>query len=152
MLVVGIALVASPTNADNLKPFTSDGCSSFPDGTLEQRELWRDCCVVHDRSYWQGGTYQQRLKADQTLKQCVAKVGKPNIAKLMLAGVRVGGSPLWPTSYRWGYGWDFPKSYAELSEQEIKQISVLWDKYLMLDQIRTNGLKAKTKSPLKDKD
>ena len=91
--------------SSTLKPFESDGCSSFPDGTLGQSELWLQCCVEHDRSYWKGGTYSDRLSADKELEMCVADVGEPAIAKLMLAGVRVGGTPIWPTSFRWGYGW-----------------------------------------------
>ena len=39
------------------------------------------------------GTYQQRLDSDQALKICLASVGQPEIAALMLAGVRVGGTP-----------------------------------------------------------
>lgn len=116
--------------ADAIAPFTSDGCSSFPNGTLAERSLWLDCCVVHDKSYWQGGTEQQRLLADLTLKECVTSVGKPNIAKLMLSGVRVGGSPYWPTSYRWGYGWKFPRKYSELSSNEKAQVREAWKLYL----------------------
>ena len=111
--------------ADNIKPFTSDGCSAFPDGTFQQKELWLTCCNAHDYSYWQGGTYEDRLNADKKLHHCVAKVGEPQIAKLMLAGVRVGGSPYLPTSFRWGYGWSYPRWYKALTEAEKKQIALL---------------------------
>ena len=43
----------------------------------------------------------------------------------MLAGVRVGGSPYFPTSFRWGYGWPYPRWYRTLSESELKQIKLL---------------------------
>ena len=112
----------SPAKASQIKPFTSDGCSAFPEGTLKQKELWLRCCTIHDLAYWQGGTYQQRIDADIALKQCVAAVGQKEIAVLMLAGVRVGGSPFFPTSFRWGYGWPYPKFYGELSEEEQAQI------------------------------
>lgn len=105
-----------------IKPFTSDGCSSFPDGTLAQGDLWLSCCTAHDYAYWKGGTYDERLRADEELKMCVEEVGEPEIALLMLAGVRVGGSPLWPTSYRWGYGWSYFKWYGSLTEDELRQI------------------------------
>ncbi len=111
--------------ADNIKPFTSDGCSAFPNGTFQQNKLWLACCTAHDYTYWQGGTYKERLKADTELHHCVAKVGEPKIAKLMLAGVRVGGTPYLPTSFRWGYGWSYPRWYKALSEAEKKQISTL---------------------------
>lgn len=133
IIPLGLFILVSSINAqtiETIKPFTSDGCSSFPDGTLAQKKLWLKCCVEHDKSYWQGGTKQQRLDADIQLKQCVESVGKPRIAELMLAGVRVGGSPYWPTKFRWGYGWDYPKGYAELSNQEKEQASKAWQNYL----------------------
>ena len=41
-LVIATALLlslASQARAAELKPFTSDGCSAFPDGTPEQQDL-----------------------------------------------------------------------------------------------------------------
>ena len=40
----------------------------------------------------------------------------------MLAGVRVGGSPFFPTTFRWGYGWEYPRFYGELSDEELDKI------------------------------
>ncbi len=108
--------------AAELAPFTSDGCSAFPEGTPEQKQLWLKCCTAHDFAYWQGGTYSQRLEADKALQRCVASVGEEEIALVMLAGVRVGGSPYWPTQFRWGYGWPWPRNYGELSEEELKAV------------------------------
>jgi len=65
--------------SDELAPFTSDGCSSFPDGTLKQQELWLDCCVEHDKAYWLGGDYADRLQADKDLEACVGKVGEKRL-------------------------------------------------------------------------
>jgi len=115
--------------SDELAPFTSDGCSSFPDGTLKQQELWLDCCVEHDKAYWLGGDYADRLQADKDLEACVGKVGEKAIAKLMLAGVRVGGSPYWPTSFRWGYGWDYPRGYQKPTEEELALAKKLLAEY-----------------------
>jgi hypothetical protein len=110
-------------SADNaLKPFTSDGCSLFPDGTPDQQSLWMACCIRHDIAYWQGGTWAQRLAADQALETCVSEVGEPKVAQLMLAGVRLGGSPYFNTWYRWGYGWPYKRGYAALTEEEKGQI------------------------------
>ena len=111
--------------AGTLKPFASDGCSAFPDGTIEQKQLWLSCCISHDKAYWQGGTYEQRKTADLALQQCVASVGHPHIAQLMLAGVRVGGSPYLPTAFRWGYGWPYLRSYRPLSDDELKQVEIM---------------------------
>jgi len=108
--------------AGDLKPFHSDGCSIFPDGTLKQNKLWLRCCVAHDRAYWIGGTENERLQADQTLKECVAGIGEPEIADVMLAGVRIGGSPYLPTSFRWGYGWPDARGYQPLSDEEKAQV------------------------------
>jgi hypothetical protein len=42
----------------------------------------------------------------------------------MYQGVRVGGGPELPTSYRWGYGWPFPyrNDYAPLNAAERAQV------------------------------
>ncbi len=83
-------VVPGAVTAAEIAPFTSDGCSAFPDGTIDQNQLWLNCCTEHDRTYWMGGTREDRTIADQVLKDCVASVGHPHIAELMLAGVRVG--------------------------------------------------------------
>lgn len=122
MIFMCVSLIV---NADEIRPFTSDGCSLFPDGTMKHNQLWLACCTAHDYAYWQGGTYQDRLIADKALRQCVSKVGQPEIAKLMLAGVRIGGSPYFPTSFRWGYGWPYPRWYKALSTEEIEQVKAI---------------------------
>lgn len=118
-------LLMSTTKADVLNPFTSDGCSLFPNGTFEQQNLWLDCCQKHDFAYWKGGSYQQRLSADKALRICVENVEQPEIALLMLFGVRVGGTPLLPTQFRWGYGWPYPRFYGELTKKELLQVKKL---------------------------
>ena len=122
---VFLLFLLSSVSASEIRPFESDGCSSFPDGTLWQNELWLACCTAHDYAYWQGGTFEQRLKADQELEACVSAVGEPEIARLMLAGVRVGGTPYLPTLFRWGYGWPYPRGYKALSDEERQQIEAL---------------------------
>jgi len=119
------SLVSASAQAETIEPFTSDGCSVFPDGTFAQKELWLSCCTAHDYAYWQGGTYEQRLTADKQLQQCVANVGESQIAYLMLTGVRVGGNPYLPTSFRWGYGWSYPRFYKPLTAEEKRQITRL---------------------------
>ncbi|RHW76304.1 hypothetical protein [Colwellia sp. RSH04] len=120
-IVIILLVTAFNAAADELAPFTSDGCSVFPDGTFEQSHLWLSCCTAHDLAYWQGGTAKERLIADEALQQCVAAVGEPEIAQLMLAGVRVGGTPYLPTSFRWGYGWPYPRGYKALTYNEKQQ-------------------------------
>jgi hypothetical protein len=120
-----LSSLLNSASGDTLKQFTSDGCSAFPDGTMEQKQLWLSCCIAHDKAYWQGGTYEQRKTADLALQQCVTSVGHPNIAQLMLAGVRVGGSPYFPTAFRWGYGWPYLRTYRPLSDDELKQVEIM---------------------------
>ncbi len=113
-----ISLLLNACAHQTITPFTSDGCSSFPDGTLDQKQLWQACCTEHDYAYWKGGTYSEREEADEALRACVSKVGETSLALLMMAGVRVGGSPLFPTSFRWGYGWQYMRWYGKLSEHD----------------------------------
>ena len=122
ILMLMVLVPLSMSYADELKPFSSDGCSAFPDGTLAERELWLKCCTEHDYAYWKGGSYQQRVEADMQLKNCVAEVGEEAVALVMLAGVRVGGSPFFPTRFRWGYGWSYPKFYGALTPKELERI------------------------------
>jgi hypothetical protein len=99
---------------------TSNANALLDHGTGEHKALWQECCTAHDLAYWQGGSYQQRLQADRQLQQCVTKVGQKDIARLMLAGVRVGGTPVLPTSFRWGYGWPYPRGYRDRSGNRSK--------------------------------
>jgi len=105
-----------------LRPFTTDGCSLAPNGTSEHKDMWLDCCTKHDYTYWMGGTKAERLKADLDLRNCVAAVGQPKTAKWMLRGVRAGGTPYLPTSFRWGYGWSYFRGYKPLTDGEKKLI------------------------------
>ena len=118
-----LAMTPVAAFAAGLKPFTSDGCSAFPNGTLAQQTLWLQCCRDHDLAYWKGGTRDERKLADVALHDCVAQVGEPRIADMMQAGVRVGGTPYLPTHFRWGYGWPWPRGYAALTAEELQEVA-----------------------------
>ena len=75
-----------------------DNCSWFPDGD------YADCCVAHDKEYFVGGTKAERKAADKRLQQCVRAKGHKYLSKMMYWGVRIGGVPWLPTSFRWGFG------------------------------------------------
>lgn len=109
--------------ASDIQPFSTDGCSAFPDGTPTQKTLWQECCIAHDLAYWAGGSYEDRKAVDDAFAQCISSTGKPSISHFMFAGVRAGGSPFLPTTYRWGYGWPFFRGYAPLTEHE-KQVII----------------------------
>ena len=56
LLIIAISLFSMVSaSAAELRDFTSDGCSLFPDGDIKDRALWCDCCLAHDISYWRGG-------------------------------------------------------------------------------------------------
>lgn len=125
------------------EPFTTDGCSAnqssnwqtlaqlVPDFADEfgRKPPWEDCCVAHDKLYWQGlasDGYHHRIAADQALKACVVSTGErmaaelsgklslseaqvhdlfATVSDLMYKAVRIGGQPCSLLPWRWGYGW-----------------------------------------------
>lgn len=124
-------------------PFISDGCSGGMSvgwswlaehhpgyrALLGQVPPWEACCVIHDWTYWNGGStdgYARRLAADTELHRCVAATGQRRApalaahlkiaehavvrtfeaaADLMFVAVRTGGAPCTPLPWRWGYGY-----------------------------------------------
>lgn len=118
----------SPLN--KLKPFATDGCSVWIDGTVTQPYLWRHCCVAHDIAYWMGGAHLERNKADDELLACVSDVGGKAMGNYMYFFVSTSGGPFLLTPYRWGYGWDFleqgkPRGYKIPTAAEWSQINEL---------------------------
>ena len=76
-----------------------DGCTLAADG------WWRDACDAHDVEYGAGGP--DRAGADRRLRDnMMAHDAPPIIAKAYQLGVRIGGSPLFKTPWRWGFGRD----------------------------------------------
>ena len=115
---------------------------------MEHQSLWAECCIRHDLAYWQGGSNDERLSADQALKQCVAKVDEPHIAKIMLAGVRVGGTPYLPTSFRWGYGWPWTRGYKTLTAEEKILVKEQLNKLQIMLKRLTDELKTQSVTKL----
>lgn len=123
-------LLAACATTQGLQPFTTDGCSLFPDRSLVSTSDWCGCCLAHDLAYWRGGTAEERLQADQDLKSCVlAASGNAELADLMFLGVRTGGGPYFLTPYRWGYGWPFGRLYGPISPTEEAQAAALRARY-----------------------
>jgi hypothetical protein len=90
-------------------PFTTDGCSMWPNGT------WTECCIKHDIAYWCGGSAEDRVRADDAFRQCVSESRSACMGTMMYIGVRVGGVPWLPFPWRWGYGWDGISGYDNFS-------------------------------------
>lgn len=122
--LISLCLLIKCVGAAELADFSSDGCSQFPDGTLTQQDLWCDCCITHDIAYWQGGNRQQKKQADEALRQCVLqKTDNKLLADTMYYGVTLGGSPVFPVWYRWGYGWRYGRGFQSLNEYEQQQVT-----------------------------
>jgi len=139
-LLIFLFLFPLLSMGEEIKPFTTDGCSSFPDGNMKQQSLWVNCCIRHDLAYWKGGTLEDKQQADKALESCVTKVGEPKIAAIMLAGVKVGGSAFLPTSYRWGYGWSYPRAYKPLSVEEKMEAKKKLDMFKLMINNLTHEL------------
>jgi hypothetical protein len=107
-----------------LQPFTTDYCTSYPEGTRERPELWKHCCLEHDLYFWAGGTKADREFTDLQLKRCVERTGARFQAKLMYWAVKLGGrSPIKFSSKKWGNGWgDEREADLKLSEDEIEVV------------------------------
>lgn len=74
---------------------------------------WEPYCVEHDQKYHPGGSIEDRLAADMKLIEDVSRIGYPRLARLMFIGVSIGGHPLLPLPWRWGYGYRWPKGYTK---------------------------------------
>lgn len=122
IFILGL-IMTNAAVAGQLEDFSSDGCSQFPDGTFSEQDLWCDCCIKHDLAYWQGGNRKQKQQADQVLRDCVfQKTGNTLLAEAMYVGVTLGGSPVFPTWYRWGYGWRYGRGFQSLNQYEQQQV------------------------------
>jgi hypothetical protein len=103
-----------------LRPFTTDGCTGFFNGTQKDPNLWLHCCIEHDIYLWAGGTKNSRYKADQRLKNCVEATGEKWIANLMYIAVRLGSySPIKLKTKKWGNGWNPERPNTPLTIDEI---------------------------------
>ena len=132
IIIVLLILILPGCNGNKklISDFESDGCTLFPDSSIMIESDWCDCCFEHDIAYWQGGTEEERLKADEALRDCIKdKTGNESLAKVIYRGVRFGGSPYFYNWYRWGYGWEYDRKYKKLTAEEKKQVEIKLEKY-----------------------
>lgn len=130
-LLWGFAASAASPAISPIAPFSSNGCSRFPDRAPIGNADWCHCCLAHDLAYWRGGSAEERLSADASLRSCVEQAtGNTALAQTMYAGVRAGGSPVFNTPYRWGYGWPYGRNYAPLTTAERTASATLQAEYL----------------------
>jgi hypothetical protein len=121
---VGILLFFSPAlKAESLNGFKTDYCTGYVEGTRQNPDLWKHCCVEHDLYFWAGGSKKDRSKSDERLKACVSSTGQKMHAELIFLGVYFGGlSPFKIQGKQWGNGWKNRPSYEKLTEQETFEI------------------------------
>lgn len=95
--------------------FKGDGCSGGMSWAwktlLKTTPPWEGCCDDHDKAYRNGGTSDQRAKADLDLYKCVLANSGQSWAWLMWLAVRFGGQPFMPFDWRWGFGRDYSNSW-----------------------------------------
>jgi hypothetical protein len=104
-----------------LGPFRSDGCSGGMSSgwrlLFGRAPAWECDCIEHDRWYWAGGTWDDRLMADRRLQKAIRRHGHVLLAWVTYRVIRLFGSPFLPTPYRWGHGWT-PFCCYTLEEEE----------------------------------
>lgn len=105
-------------NVANLKPFETDGCTLFVDGTLKKPGLWKHCCVEHDLRYWFGGDKADMDLTDLRLKSCVQEVAGASWASLIYNGVRAGHNSPVKAKTHWSWGWTVERPDSKLSREE----------------------------------
>lgn len=100
-------------------PFTSNGCSGFREATFFS------CCFVHDFNYWSGGTWNERTRADRTLRACILTIsGERGVADIAYFLIRLGILPGSLMKDGWGrawYGMD-RKRYAPLTGEQRARV------------------------------
>jgi hypothetical protein len=111
--------------ASELRSFSTDYCTNYPEGTTAQPDLWKHCCLIHDLNFWAGGEKKDRRSADLSLRSCIEATGAFSTAQIMYWAVRAGSlSPIKYPDKRWGNGWPGRKVHLPLTRQEIERIDV----------------------------
>lgn len=136
LLALGLNPVIKAEN-QSLKPFTTDYCTAWPEGTLSEPEKWKHCCLEHDLYLWAGGTEEERDEADLQLLQCVENTGEIHWARLMYWGVRTGArSPYRLPDKKWNNGWPGRPDFQALTREDIETIEAeLWQGYAFIPPI-----------------
>ena len=123
MLLVLISLNGWAKSDWSLRPFETDYCTAYAEGTRAQPNLWKHCCEEHDLYFWAGGSLDDRKTSDLRLKTCVEKTGARTQAVLIYTAVSIGGSsPIRFKKKQWGHAWEGRQRYVSLTEDETSKI------------------------------
>ena len=119
LTLITLAIIAPGLNAaDTLKPFVTDGCTMFVDGTISSPGLWRSCCVEHDLRYWYGGSDSEMDATDNHIRDCVERVAGASWAKVVYTGIRAGHYSPIKNKYQWSWGWNQKREKTPLTPEE----------------------------------
>lgn len=126
IFILLVSLISFKTYANStqpLKPFLTDYCTAYPEGTRDQPDLWKHCCIEHDLYFWAGGSRDDRKETDLRLKTCVEATGEVEIARLIYAAVTIGGaSPIRFKTKEWGHAFEGRERYLSLSVDETTMV------------------------------
>lgn len=77
-------------------------------------DQWGHCCSALDLEYWRGGTFIAQREANDAFRSCLGDVYPESYVPIIAYyGLYVVNSPFIPTSWRWGYGWDFGHGFRD---------------------------------------
>lgn len=106
---------------NKLKPFISDGCPRLAKMISYPREdHWQLCCVEHDKSYWKGGSLEDKQKADSAFHSCVSERGSPDAARLIYYSLRSVQKS--SQVQNWGNGWMIPRNTSSHTPEELTEV------------------------------
>nr|BDT27679.1 FAD-binding oxidoreductase [Bacteriovorax sp. HI3] len=118
--LLSLVIMAPSLKAElKLKPFETDGCTMFADGTYSKPGLWKHCCTEHDLRYWFGGSENDMDQADLRLRSCVEKAAGPKWGYVIYTGVRAGHHSPIKNKYQWNWGWEVAREKKPLTPAEV---------------------------------
>jgi hypothetical protein len=121
-------------NFVNYRPFDTDFCTFFVDGTWTNPNAFKPCCLVHDLEYWRGGTLAEQKTSDLKLRECIADLGYPLLSHIIYHAVKLGHHS--PVKTRYKYGWGRKKlvntniDFLELSPEEEIEFKEAYNFYI----------------------
>ncbi len=118
MIIIFLSISFTINAHANLALFETDFCTMFVEGTKENPELWKDCCIEHDLRYWFGGSSKDQDLADERLKACVEKKGEKTWAIIMYNAIRLGHYSPVKHKYQWSWGWITKREKKALNAEE----------------------------------
>jgi len=117
-VLIFLILLTNHALSNELKPFITDYCTMFVDGTPTNPNLWKHCCIEHDIHYWYGGSLKDQDITDLKLKSCVEAAAGTYWADIIYLGVRAGHYSPVKNVHKWSWGWEQQRKKIEISDKE----------------------------------